>query len=606
MIFPLLQVVTTLFIVAFLVLHIKFFNFSTRFTNSLTNFLLLVGGYALFMTQLKSIFIIPIIGIVVTGIIFKKITLNFTFHQWKSSLLIISFISLLFLLLYIRNNELLILHEDYLFWIRAGVTNQKFGVENINVFYNTIDSSYQKADLYHHLELWAMNLGSTLNGQNSSLNLFFFAYPFAAIISCLGLNELFLNLYPDLFKKPIFVIYSSLFLIVGFLFFLHLWDTFKYYFGLQSMPISGMGLAWKGLRMMYLLNIVVALFLYLKTPTSDTFQSLLFVSFFYLPVFPILILALFLWWIYLHFSGVKTAIIDFVILIGLACGTMFFYVFYGSHAGTTVSGFSLIEWLKIDNWLKFSPAIIMKAVVIPLVGLSPFFLIILRKRLDLLNSKIFHFIVLLYLICIGVWGIFVKNVDANQAFLLIFGGIIPLAILFAIWNLIFIRKSLFGLFLVFIYLVPGIMDAINFKSPVKKELASTITFIAQLGQGKLLYLPEKSELNSVYDFNERVYTGMNQFILYNSKVDLISVSASIEGDNKKINSSTLGMYNFYKQNSPYYKQCGYVDLTSKCFTDFLIKHKIYIICTKKTNLHINGWYKKFENSDYCFYESCKR
>ena len=49
------------------------------------NILILVGGYALYVTTLKSIFIIPIIGLMVTGVILKKINVQFQFQDWKNN-----------------------------------------------------------------------------------------------------------------------------------------------------------------------------------------------------------------------------------------------------------------------------------------------------------------------------------------------------------------------------------------------------------------------------------------------------------------------------------------------------------------------------------------
>ncbi len=603
MMFSILFIFISLFFIAFVVMHLQVFNFQSRFLTAIINILLIVGIYASIITSFKSIFLVPICGIIIIGLYLRKKKLKFNFLQWESTLLIASFVSLIFLVLFFRKDELLIPSEDYLFWIRVGLVNQRIGVENINVFYNLIDSSYKGADLYHHFEFWLMNFGSLLNRQDASLNLFFFSYPLGIIICCEGVKELIISFYPKLSNKFVLIHNSIFFLIVGFLFFMQPWDTFNYYLGINNLPISGMGSIWRGLKMIYVLNIVIALFLYLKTTNFDTFITLLLVSFFYIPVLPIVILTVFIWMFYMHFYVFRMTYSNFFILIYFSLGTILFYLFFGNHGGTTVSNFSFMEWLNIDVWVKYMPAILMKVLLIPIVGFFPFFLLILKRRKDICSIKTTLFIALLYIICISVWCLFVNNVDANQAFLLLFGGIIPAVILFSTWNLIFIkRKLVMGFFLIALYLIPGVIDAMNFNSPIKRDSASTIQFINQLDSKRLLYLPEKAELNSIYDFNEKVYTGVNQFILYNTSIDLISVSASYEGNNVGMNTSTLRMYNFYKQSSPYYKQCGCVDLSSQCFVDFLKKSKIDIICTRKVDLNIKGWSKSFENLDYSFYE----
>ena len=167
---------------------------------------------------------------------------NFNFRTGKITILLTSLFSILSLLLFIRNNELLILDDDYLFWIRVAVTNQEYGVENINVFYNLINASYHNSDLYHYLELWTMNLGNALNGQQPAFNFLFFVYPLGIIISCLGMKELLLNIIPSKIDKSYFLAISS-FIIIGFLFFSQPWDFLNSYLKIGQMPISGMGLA---------------------------------------------------------------------------------------------------------------------------------------------------------------------------------------------------------------------------------------------------------------------------------------------------------------------------------------------------------------------------
>ncbi|KAB1155815.1 hypothetical protein [Flavobacterium luteum] len=564
------------------------------------NILVLVGGYALYITTLKSIFIIPIIGLMATGVILKKIKFKFQFQDWKITVLLTSLFSVLSLLLFFRNNELLILDNDYLFWIRVAVTNQEYGVENINVFYNLIDASYHNSDLYHYLELWTMNLGNALNGQEPAFNFLLFVYPLGLIISCLGIKELLLNIIPSKIDKNYFLAMSSFFIIIGFLFFSQPWDFLNSYLKIGHMPISGMGLAWGSIKMIFLMNIVIALFLYLQKPNSNKFITLLFTTFFYLPVLPILMLTLFIWWCYLYFSGSKTELKDIIILISLSIGFIFYYFVNGNHGGTTVSGFSIKEWFSLSNWIKYCPAIAMKTIFIPIFGFFPIYFLILRKRVSI-KSKPFLFMILLYSICIAVWAAFIKNIDANQAFLLFFGAILPLLMLLGLWNLIFVKRSpILGFLLVNIYLIPGIIHASKYNNQIKKDQVSTIDYIQKLDNARVLYIPDKTELNSVYDYNERVYTGMNQFILYNSKVDLISVAASFDGNYLKNNA--LEMYTFYRDISSYYKQCGYFDVSSKCFKDFIRNCKINVICTKNKEMHVEGWAKDFENSDYSFYK----
>jgi hypothetical protein len=171
-----------------------------------------------------------------------------------------------------------------------------------------------------------------------SFNFLFFVYPLGLIVACLGIKELLLSIIPERLNKDYFLVVSSFFIIAGFLFFYQPWDFINSYLQIDHMPISGMGLAWGSIKMIFLINIVIALFLYLQNPNSDRFITLLFTSFFYLPVLPILMLTLFIWWCYLYFSGSKTEFKDIVILIALSIGFILYYFVNGNHGGTTVSG----------------------------------------------------------------------------------------------------------------------------------------------------------------------------------------------------------------------------------------------------------------------------
>ena len=168
---PLFVVLFSFFVISFVLLHIQIIDFKNDFSNAIVNFLLIIGGYSLYVTNFKTIFLLPVLLILVCGIFLKQIKLSFSFENWKVSLTITSLVIFVFVLLYWRSKHLFIVHEDYLFWIRVGIMNQKLGLENINVFYNLLDTNYNGIDFYHFLELWCMDFGNIINGQPHALNL---------------------------------------------------------------------------------------------------------------------------------------------------------------------------------------------------------------------------------------------------------------------------------------------------------------------------------------------------------------------------------------------------------------------------------------------------
>lgn len=599
---PMFVVLFTFFVISFVLLHIKIIDLKSDFSNAIVNFLLIIGVYSLYVTNFKTIFLLPVLLILVHGIFLKQIKLSFSFKSWKVSLTIISIVTFIFVLLFWRSKQLFIVHEDYLFWIRVGIMNQKLGLENINVFYNLLDANYNGIDFYHFLELWCMDFGNIINGQPHALNLFLFAYPIASIISCFGIRELFV-LYFNLKTKKIFFVISSIFFIFFFLlFFAQPWDTFNNFFSINGLPISGMGPAWKNLKTLYILNIFIALMIYLKKASSNNFIILILSLFFYIPVFPIVMLTISFWFVFLNFKNIKISKYHLYIYVLLLLLFIAVYTFLGNHKGTTISGFSLNELFTISHWLKILPSIIMKSVIIPIIGFSPLLLLLIKKQKIFLHSRTLIFIILLYLVCMSVWIVFVKNIDANQSFLLLFSVIFPLVSAIITWYLLFVKKNILGLLLVFIYVLPGISNAYNYKSPLKDDDQGVKEFIANLKSNtRVLFIPNKTDLTSVFDFNERVYTGINQFVLYNSKIVLMSFPAAIEIDTTFLNTSSYTMYEYYRNNSPYFSKCGFIDFSSTCFYDFLNKKKIDVICSRFKDLPIKGWFLSREEGGYYFY-----
>ncbi len=154
-----------------------------------------------------------------------------------------------------------------------------------------------------------------------------------------------------------------------------------------------------------------------------------------------------------------------------------------------------------------------------------------------------------------------------------------------------------------IYIFPGIIKAYSFKSIIIEDTPETKQFVQNLGANdRLLFLPNGTDLTSVYDFNERVYTGVNQFVLHNPEVVLFSLAGSIKKDTSIFNAASYTMYQFYRDISPYYKECGYFDIASPCFYVFLKKHHINVICSKHKNLQLVGWKRVSDNIGYYFYK----
>lgn len=410
MIFSILLVLFSLLIVTFVIIHFQIFDFSNKFLNAIANLLFIIGGYAIIMTSVKSIYIIPFIGLIITGIVLNKIKINFSLVHWRSTLTIYSLMVVFFLLFFIRNNELMVPHADYLFWIRVGLSNERYGFENINVFYNLIDPSYNNPGLYHYFETWIMNFGSFINQQNASLNLFFFAYPLGLIIACFGVKQIITLLFPTKIIKDVFSDLSALFIAIGYFFYSSPWDTFNTYGGIKNMPISGMsGFGLGPTKMIFVLLIIITLFLYLIKRSKESFIILFFSAFLYPPIAPIIFVTALIWWFYLKIFGVKESWMTLFILVGLSIGFALFYMSFKNDSGNTISNFSLNEWLTVKGWIKYLPGIIMKVFFIPIISFLPIYYLIYKNRdKDQIKDSLM-LIFLFYIVSVGVVAIFIKK-----------------------------------------------------------------------------------------------------------------------------------------------------------------------------------------------------
>ena len=603
MILSLSFVILSLFVVAFIILHIKLFDFKSSFSNAIVNFLFIIGGYALFMTHLKSIYLLPIMFLLIRGLIIKNWNISLTLKDWKITLLITSFVSCVFLIFFWRFNYSIFTNEDFLFWVRVGITNQRLGVENINVFYNFLGVDYNGLDLYHLLELWCMNFGNVINGQPHELNLYLFAYPLAVVIACFGLKELIILKFYINSKRLFFVVGSVVFIVFGLLFFAHPWETVVNAFGINGLPISGIHPAYKNMKIFLIWSIVLAILLYLKESTSERFIIMIVSLFFYIPVLPLVMVAIFFWLLYQRYMSFRTRVFDLYFFLLLGLSFILIYVLFGNQNGTTISGFSLNDLFSTKYWAKILPAIIMKTFVISAFGFLPVLLLGFTNR-HIVKSKTVQFLGFLLPICIGVWIIFAKNIDANQSFLLLFGSILPMLAIIIIWQLVFIKKRIYlGALFMLIYIYPELIKAYSFKSSIPKDTLEIKEFVQNLGKNdRLLFLPNGTDLNIVYDFNERVYTGVNQFILYNPNVVIFSLAGAMKTNTSIFSSSSDIMYQFYRDISPYYKECGYFDITSPCFYTFLKKYHISVICSKNEKLQLTGWKRVTNDIGYYFYK----
>ncbi len=202
----------------------------------------------------------------------------------------------------------------------------------------------------------------------------------------------------------------------------------------------------------------------------------------------------------------------------------------------------------------------------------------------------------------GVWMMFVKNIDANQSFLLLFTPVVGLSIGLLLLHLWSQKKITIALILSILYIIPEFIFAFRVKTPIPITDHQTSNILKKMGAASILYIPDLGELKNIYQFNERVYTGIDHFILDNPTLELYSAAAAIMTDTLQFNPVTLNMYHTFRSISPVYQNCGLVQSGSDCLLEFAKKHRINYLCVKKGTPGIKNMNQYFESSQYIFYK----
>jgi hypothetical protein len=358
---------------------------------------------------------------------------------------------------------------------------------------------------------------------------------------------------------------------------------------------------WQGFKSCFVTLAALPLFMFSITNNKYWLYSLSFSGFIYPPVLPILFLTAGMTWVLDFFRKKELSILALASLLGSGILFVVFYKLTG-NGGVTVSGFAPSEWLTPAKWFRYLPAMMMKSFFIPVVAICPVLIYLFtscNKRQ--LKVKTLIPVVFMYLVCMAVWMAFIKNIDANQSFLLLFTPVVGLSVGLLIILFWIKKRFILVLALSLLFMVPELIEAFSHNSPVSSTGVKTSAFLKKVGSASILYITAPNELHNVYQFNERVYTGIDHFILDNPSLNLFSTVAASITDTTKFNPITLSMYQTYRAWSPYFKVCNYVNPFDDCFEKWVELHEIQYICARPQTKMSPNWIPVSVDSDYIFY-----
>ncbi|MDI1323146.1 MAG: hypothetical protein PSV36_10385 [Algoriphagus sp.] len=446
-------------------------------------------------------------------------------------------------------------NEDFIIYSRIAYYNDMFGKENTQTFYNLFDKNIPN-EIYHFTEIWGMAFFKFIDNQSLIKNYFFLLSPIFCFISFLGFKEIF-----PYSKTFVLLIISILLLFIVFPY-----DLIPI-LGISNLPLVGIGTTIFSLKNIFILPIFILILLELKKEKVD-YIKISIVTFLYPVVMPVVLGGLIFNIILFEKEKIKNLI--FPVFIST------FFVIY-SYLG---SSNDII--VNLSNLLD--PKIVLKVIYISVF--IPFLVLILLMKNQLIiaifSRKFSIFVFLSLAISIVLWILMYSNIDSNQMFRNTFHSIFILLIgigIYQFWD----SKNYKSLFLViFIFILPfGIS---NYKNNfILEPNGQILKSLINITKGEnILIIPGFKDVFRIYDFNERFYNPLNELYLSNENLNLINISSSFP-ENLKLNSVvSQGMLRIYRDNSPFFQDCGewsYQDLN--CLVDFSKSKKINFLFSKE-------------------------
>lgn len=606
--YQLLIIFCSYLIVGLILLQLRVTVIDSAFSNFIINSVLVTGIYAVYITGGKTVYLFPVCAIAFTLIFTKYGCFRFSLNDAVRNLFFLLFIFILFIALYYRNETVLFPagENDYLYWVRLSAALEQYGKENSGVFYNVLNPDYPATEVYHYFELWTTNLGKFLNKQELTFNLFFFSYPLGTLLLSVGLYE-WLNSSFKIDNSKVKIL-MTVFFLIGLFFSIHPWDFFVKELGIKNVLKSDIYPVWLYLKQVYPLIILVSIFLFIRKPDISKILTVILATFLYPPLLPLVLVVIFLWLSFLLLKYNEGGIKNFAILLLTGVYFLLFYKLSSTNTSNTISGFSLQIWLSLSTWHNLLPSVFMKVVVLPFIYVIPLVLISYNDIKKLFYSyKNVTFFIILYAVSIGVWLVYVLNVDANQIFYLLAGKVIVMLALYVILKKIINRNFSLAFILSLIFILPGFLQAARhqlFNTKLSKE---TVSFLKELKQESILYVPGDNEIISIYQLNERSNTGINSFIKVNNDLELMSLASIKEIDTLRFNITANATYKRLKDASPFLQLCGISNKSWDCIEKMIIENDIDYICIRSNNQQpvLRNYVKICVFTDFTFYKLVK-
>ena len=511
----------------------------------------------------------------VMGIPFLWYRNGFTFgYPGKSkflfSLIAIIGIWLIFFIVYfvIGGFELRVSHEDYIIYSRLAYYNDLLGVENTFGFYSLFGNAPHN-EVYHFFELWLSNVGNSFNQQGQLKNLFFFVFPLISWVSVVGLKEMLRanNWYKAISIFLLALLISSPYDLIV--------DLIKY-----PLPLSGVGNVLLYLKHVIIFPVIIYVLNSISNRQLDYYLMSLF-SLFYPLIIPMLFPALIIyeWWQ----SGYKvTQRMIFPIAFSI-----FFGVFMLTHGNGDFT-FNLSQLLNLRMFAR----ILLIGCVVPIVTYCVIYFVYLRRN----QKDLTVFLLILLVLSNSLWFLLQVNINANQFFSIPFHSILVILTSFSILYLIEQKRYGYAVLSVLIYVGPFAYKYLTINFIIADSNLNILVQEIPKNE-RVLYVPSGNQLNTVFDYNERMSLPINSVFLNREDLHIINISSAYVPAFALDNPVRKATFDYYRKISPYFNFCGEFDRKStSCLDQFAYANDIRFLLLEDSVIKIGAKWTRLSNN----------
>jgi len=432
-------------------------------------------------------------------------------------------------------------HEDYIIYSRIAYYNDRFGVENTQTFYNLI-SNPGKIEIYHYADLWLSTFFSKINNISFLNNFILVSYPLMGFLLFLGIQ--------DFFKRKNYFQYLIITFLILIVF--NPYDEIIRYFDF-GLPLIGFSSLLFNFKTLFIFPPII---LAIKGIIEDNpnYPLIGIFSLFYPLIIPVLFIGLGFYELLSGKRSLKSISIITMILFIFGLFSLFFKV-----SGTEISFkyFFEIDILSKVIWIVF--------IVPSFLLLIPIYYLYITKKYE--SKRIFFFTFSIFFTGGLFYILFFENIDANQLYRNTASPLFSLLLGLGIyWSIK--QKPLVGIILTLLFCFPIVVYLFSYKkNKVSQEILNINNIL--IPHKRIIYVPSREYVNSVYHYNERLYIEIMDLFLIREDLDLINIAASYPKSSKIDNSVSENMVSTYISISPFSNFCrDWTFQNVECLKDF--------------------------------------